>query len=120
MNTAVVTIELPIGIYTKLQALSTDKQKDPVEIISNLVTQAIAKQANSIEDDPIFELIGAYSSELPLIDDIPVSEDPDLYVIAEKMGDSVTEMHAWELAPKRYIQSKDGKAIRLSVHQGNS
>ena len=64
-------------------------------------------------DDPIFDLIGAFSSEKPLIDNIPVSEDPDLYLLAEALGEKAEQLHAWEIAPQRYRRGKDGRPVRI-------
>ena len=50
----------------------------------------------------MFSRIGAYCSEVPLIDNIPVSEDPKLYIAAEALGEQARCMHAWEIAPQRY------------------
>ena len=63
-------------------------------------------------DDPVFDLIGAFSSDRPLIDNIPVSEDPGLYLLAEAWGEAAQQMHAWEIAPQRYRQGKDGQPVR--------
>lgn len=65
--------------------------------------------------DPVLELIGLFNSEKPLIDDIPVSEDPDLYLAAEAMGEQAQGLHAWEIAPARYQQGDDGEPIRLDI-----
>ncbi len=62
--------------------------------------------------DPVLELIGMFNSEKPLIDDIPVSEDPDLYLIAEAMGAEAVGLHAWEIAPLRYRRGPDGFPLR--------
>jgi predicted DNA-binding antitoxin AbrB/MazE fold protein len=62
--------------------------------------------------DPFFEIIGAYSSEKPLIDGIPVSEDADLYLLAEMMGDEAIGLHAWEIAPARYRRGANNQPIR--------
>lgn len=61
-----------------------------------------------------FDLIGAFSSDKPLIDNIPVSADPGLYLLAEAMGEQAQGLHAWEIAPQRYREGKDGQAIRLT------
>ncbi len=57
-------------------------------------------------------LIGAYRSTRPLIDDIPVSEDPDLYLIAEALGERAEGRHAWEIAPAKYKRGKDRRPVR--------
>lgn len=75
-----------------------------------------ARQVDATEmdtaDDLLLDLIGAYRSVTPLIDGIPVSEDPDLYLVAEMMGDRATDLHAWEIAPARYRQGRNGRAVR--------
>lgn len=53
-----------------------------------------------------------YHSDRPLIDGLPPSEDPDLYLVAEQSGQDSIELHAWDLAPKRYVQGPDGQALR--------
>lgn len=64
--------------------------------------------------DPVFDLIGAFSSDKRLIDGIPVSEDPDLYLIAEAMDVEAQSLHAWEIAPQRYRRGEAGQAIRIN------
>jgi hypothetical protein len=115
METPVVTIQLPANLYAELQALAAEEQTDPAEMIARLVARAHQHGATMPEQDPVFELIGAYRSGQPLIDDIPVSEDPELYVIAAQWGDRAATMHAWELAPKRYRQGPDGRSVRLQA-----
>jgi hypothetical protein len=66
----------------------------------------------------MFDLIGAYHSRQPLIDGIPVSEDPDLYLAAAELGDRAAAMHAWELAPERYSQGPDGRPVRRRADGG--
>lgn len=63
-------------------------------------------------EDPVLALAGKFSSDQPLIDGIAVSEDPDLYLIAEVMGGHAWQLHAWEIAPMRYLRGDDGRAIR--------
>ncbi|MCX7790033.1 MAG: hypothetical protein N2378_05280 [Chloroflexaceae bacterium] len=47
---------------------------------------------------PILELVGAYAHELPLIDDIAPSADPDLCLAAEALGPRAEGMQGWEIA----------------------
>ena len=64
-------------------------------------------------DDPVFDLIGAFSSDKLLIDGIPVSQDPELYLIAEAIDADGQLRHAWEIAPQRYREGADGQAVRI-------
>lgn len=64
--------------------------------------------------DSVFDLIGAFSSDKLLIDGIPVSEDPDLYLIAEAMDAETRPLHAWEIAPQRYRRGENGQAVRIN------
>ena len=105
MTGNLVTLELPISVYDKLQKLADEEHTDPVDIIVRLVEEFTPLPPTKQEVDSVFELIGAYHSDQPLIDDIPASEDPDLYLAAEAMGERAKEMHAWEVAPSRYRQS---------------
>lgn len=54
------------------------------------------------EKDPVLVMMGMFNSDKPLIDGIPVSQDPDLYLVAEMMGAEAEGLHAWEIAPSRY------------------
>jgi len=114
MATEVVTLELPLKLYDKLQKRAAAEQTDPIDLIARLVEDSPSAAPAQLVD-PVFELIGAYRSEQPLIDNIPVSEDPDLYLIAEMMGQQATGLHAWELAPTRYKQGPDGKPLRRNT-----
>lgn len=111
MERNLVTIQLPAGLYTELEALAAREEKSLTEVIARLVTDARAA-ASGQGDDPVFELIGAFRSEQPLIDGIPVSEDPELYRVAGLAGDGEARLHAWELAPERYMRAPDGRAVR--------
>lgn len=68
-------------------------------------------------DDPVLQLVGAYEGERPLIDGIPVSEDPDLYLLAEMMGEDVYDRHAWEIAPQRYRRREEGQPVRIAGNE---
>ncbi len=81
-------------------------------MIARLITLARQRRASASERDPVLGLIGAYHSRRPLIDGIPVSQDPDLYLAAEALGERANEMHAWEIAPARYAQGEDGHPVR--------
>jgi hypothetical protein len=95
--------------------------------VSNLVREAIDRflrqqQPLPITEDPIWEIVGIGESEEELIDGIPVSEDPDLYYLADLMahkeiGPYATlrdgPVHAWEIAPQRYTQGPDGCPVRV-------
>ncbi len=115
---ATVSVELPLDVYNDLQALAQAHHTDPVIMLTQMIKdqrQIIhphAKDLVALEEDPIFAIIGAFASPQPLIDGIPVSEDPDLYSIAESLANSGRNLHAWEIAPHRYLRSEDGKAIR--------
>jgi hypothetical protein len=112
METVAVTLHLPADLYAELQAQAAEEQTDPADLIARVVAEAHHYRATLPERDPVLDLIGAYHSAKPLIDGIPASEDPDLYVIAEQMGQQATKMHAWDLAPQRYVQGPHGRALR--------
>lgn len=112
MDADVVTIELPTTVYTDLEALAMEEQTSPAELIARLVTNTRRRSNATDTPDPVFELIGAYSSERGLIDGIPVSEDPDLYLAAEAWGTQANGLHAWEIAPARYMQGANGQPVR--------
>lgn len=107
-----VTITLPTDLYNALTALAQQEKTDPVEVIARLVTQERETHASLSTDDPVLALIGAYQSERALIDGIVVSEDPELYVIADALGAQADGKHAWEIAPGRYRRRTDGSAER--------
>ncbi len=106
-----ITLEVPASLYAKLQSLAEAEHLDPVAVIDRLVETA-QPSITLMESDPVFELIGAYQSEAPLIDGISVSEDPDLYLAAAALGEQAAGLHAWELAPTRYMQGPDQRPAR--------
>ena len=110
MDGAVVNLQIPESVYIKLQTLAAQEQTDPVTVIARLVGVA-HEQVVAPEADLLFDLIGTDRSQRPLIDDIPVSEDPDLYLVAEALGDRANGLHAWEIAPARYIRGQDGHPL---------
>ncbi len=89
-------------------------ERSRVRVYVELVDQELTTSAAETDAgaDPVSDLIGAYCSPLPLIDGIPASEDPDLYLVAEMMGERARGLHAWEIAPARYVQGRDGRAVR--------
>lgn len=103
------------------QVLSLARQLNPreqLELIQNLAGLARATLETQPEalpgthPDPMLELIGAYAHATPLIDDIAPSADPDLYLVAETMGATAAGLHAWEIAPTRYVRGSDGRPLR--------
>jgi hypothetical protein len=120
MSTKTVTLELPASLYTQLQKLAKKAQTDPVEVIAHLIAVASQRDILPAESDPVFELIGAYQSPRPLIDNIPVSEDPDLYLLAETMGENAAGLHAWEIAPTRYTEGPNRRPLRRDADEAGS
>ena len=100
--------------------------------VSNLVREAInrflrQRQPVPVTEDPIWGIVGIGEGEQELIDDIPVSEDPELYYLADLMarkeiGPYATlrdgPVHAWEIAPQRYTQGPDGCSVRVGEKEG--
>jgi hypothetical protein len=100
--------------------------------VSNLVRKAInrflrQRQPVPVTEDPIWEIIGIGEGEQELIDDIPVSEDPELYYLADLMARKEVgpyaalhdgPVHAWEIAPQRYTQGPDGRPVRVGEDEG--
>jgi predicted DNA-binding antitoxin AbrB/MazE fold protein len=84
----------------------------PLSLPDKTRVEVLIQPAPTSGLDPVFDLIGAYQSERPLIDDIPVSEDPDLYLVVEQLGEQAEGRHAWEIAPARYAQGPDGRPVR--------
>ncbi len=106
--------------YRDLQAMAEAEGTS----VSSLVREAIARllrerRPASITEDPIWDIVGIATCE-DLIDGIPVSEDPDLYYLADLMkrkglGPYAVPReeppHAWEIAPHRYVRGDDGQAV---------
>ncbi len=112
METMPTSLRLPPHLYEDLQALAVEEQSEPVEVIARLIAQARRERSALPEQDPVLGLIGFYDSKAPFIDDIPVSEDPDLYVAAATLGTGAAALHAWEIAPTRYTRGPDARPIR--------
>ncbi len=117
MDTTDVSLRLPAHLYEQLQALAAEEQTEPREVIARLVAQARQSRRAEVEGDPIFGIFGAYTDQNPLIDGIPVSEDPDLYVVAVKMGERASGQHAWEVTPARYERGADGRPMRRQLNE---
>jgi hypothetical protein len=118
MTTDTVILELPIEPYNKLQKLAVEEETDPIEIIARLIEASTDPISPLTTEDPFFEIIGAYHSDRPLIDNIPVSEDPDLYLAAAALGEQAIGLHAWEIAPARYQKGPGGHPVRRFSEQG--
>ncbi len=115
MSTETITIQMPMRLYADLTALAAEEQTDVVGVIGQLLKLAERDMPKPHQPDPVFALIGAYRSNQPLIDNIPVSEDPDLYLAQAASGESSEEKHAWEIAPMRYKRGSDGLPIRVGI-----
>ena len=113
METGNVALHVPARLYEEIEALAAEEHAEPVEVIARLVTRA-RRDRGEPESDPVLGLIGAYHSRKPLIDGIPVSEDPDLYMVAAAMGDAASALHAWDIAPQRYVRGENGQPVRRS------
>ncbi len=111
METMPIALRLPPHLYEDLQALAVEEQSEPVEVIARLIAQARRERSALPAQDPVLGLIGVYDSKAPLIDDIPVSEDPDLYVAAAALG-AAAALHAWEIAPARYTRGPDARPVQ--------
>lgn len=85
----------------------------PLNLPNQTQVRLQIEETNELVDEPVFALIGAFSSDKPLIDGIPVSEDPNLYLLAEALDENISEKHAWEIAPQRYRRDEDGQAVRI-------
>lgn len=100
------------GVLRLLEPLSLTEHTQ-VEVTIEKTTPPAPRPS----DDPVLQLVGAYQSERPLIDGIPVSEDPDLYLLAAMIGEEAFDLHAWEIAPQRYRRGKDGQPIRIEGNE---
>ena len=59
----------------------------------------------------------ASSSGKLLIDGIPVSEDPYLYLAADALGERGQGLHAWEIAPQRYRRGENDRPVRIDIEK---
>jgi hypothetical protein len=114
MEEQTVTLEVPSSLYADLQELAATEQTD----VTGLLVQLVARSCGT-QRDPVFDRIGAYRSTVPLIDNIPVSEDPELYAAAEALGEPAHTWHAWQIAPQRYTRGPDGQAVRRNAWDMN-
>lgn len=120
MESPTITMELPVPLYTSLQALARQERIDLPELLTRLLQTAYQETATTRQpaappqSDPVLALIGAYRSDQPLIDDIPASEDPDLYMTATS-DELRAGKHAWDIAPARYTQGADGQPVRIAI-----
>lgn len=118
-SSSTVTLELPVHLYANLEAMAKLERVDLVELLNRLIQRAGVvrlpdqEALSASEEDPVFALIGAYRSRQPLIDDIAVSEDPDLYLALEASNSQAAGKHAWDIAPARYARGEDGRPIRI-------
>jgi predicted DNA-binding antitoxin AbrB/MazE fold protein len=57
----------------------------------------------------------ALDEQVPLIDGIPVAQDPELYARAAEIGPHAYTQHAWEILPLRYAPNQDGRSQRIRL-----
>ncbi|TET54417.1 MAG: hypothetical protein E3J64_01950 [Anaerolineales bacterium] len=100
--------------------------------VSRLVREAVdclleGREPLPATEDPIWDIVGLGGDRQPLIDGIPVSEDPNLYYLADLMerkgvGPYAEEReeppHAWEIAPQRYRRGRGGEPARVAGDNG--
>jgi hypothetical protein len=110
--------------HRQLRLLAQVEGKSVSQLVREAVTQLLDHRLPlPITEDPIWEIVtkGTESAKA-LIDDIPVSEDPELYYVADLMArkrigpyaeERETPPHAWEIAPRRYIRGEDGRPVRI-------
>jgi hypothetical protein len=108
--------------YRDLQALAKTEGMS----VSSLVREAVdlllrQRRPVLVTQDPIWAIVGLAEGR-DLIDGIPVSEDPDLYYLANLMKRKGVGPYsapreepppAWEIDPRRYACGEDGQAVRI-------
>jgi hypothetical protein len=102
-------------VLTLARQLSPREQLELIQTLAALARETLEAQPEAVsgaKTDPMLELVGAYAHDLPLIDDIAPSADPDLYLVAEAMGAQAVGLHAWDIAPARYVRGADGRPVR--------
>lgn len=77
METDMVTIELPTQFYAQLQALATDEQTDPVDVLVHLITVAIQQRIRPQSPTRAFQRIRERATDLGVTD---LAEQHDHYL----------------------------------------
>ena len=70
-----ITLELPVELYDKLQRLATHKRKEPVDMVAQLVTAAFEQYEQA--STPAFQSILEHASDLGVTD---LAEHHDHYL----------------------------------------
>lgn len=104
--------------YHRLRTLAEAEKTSISHLVREAVDQLLQRRSPlPITEDPIWGIVGGAEDTRNLIDGIPVSEDPDLYTMAEMMvGKNIGPYaevrdgppHAWEIAPQRYTRGRTG------------
>ena len=114
MESPTITLELPVPLYTNLQALARQERLNLPELLTRLLQTASQGTAATPQPDAVCALMGVHRSAPPLMDDIPASAAPDLYLTA-----TATELrsgkHAWESAPVIQALLSTGRVRHLTV-----
>jgi len=104
MNKAVVTLELPVDLYGKLQTLAAEKQTNPLDVVDRLITTAhqqrggmrklnvLGNNADLSKTSRIDDVSSISNSEaiLPTFDSIP-QRIPGLHAGTVWMSDDFDE-----------------------------
>jgi hypothetical protein len=81
MTTELITLQLPIELYDKLQSLAANKQQDPVNVIVQLITAAYEQQFQA--SVPAFRTILDHATDLG-VPDLAEQHDHYLYGVEKK------------------------------------
>ncbi|MGD8244774.1 MAG: ribbon-helix-helix domain-containing protein [Anaerolineae bacterium] len=109
--------------YQRLRALAEAQNTSISQLVREAVERLLEQRSPlPITEDPIWDVVASVEDTGRLIDGIAISEDPDLYTLAELMERNnigpYAEVrdgppHAWEIAPQRYARGESGQAVRL-------
>lgn len=81
MSTEVITLELPSDLYEKLKSLAKEQQKEPVDVVEQLITMAYQQQIQA--STPAFQNILESALDLG-VTDLAEQHDHYLYGVAKQ------------------------------------
>lgn len=127
MNTVPISLSLPQPLYHRIEQWAQHSQRPVEEVLiqaletivyAGLDSELTTRKNQHVQDTTYpssinaQSMIDAYSKDIPLIDNIPIQDDLELYMIAKELGANAVGLHAWEIAPDRYDQGEDGLPVR--------